>query len=69
LIAIEIMDCQRASIPCFFAWANGMDNVANHLEGLEGYHYFVIFRVISNQHKDSFCSHGETPDEEGKLGY
>jgi hypothetical protein len=34
-----------------------MDGVANHQKRLEGYHHFVVFDVITNEHENGFLGH------------
>src|SRR5712664_3168245 len=54
LVAFEIVDGGADVVAGFFA---GTDSVADHQQRLEGDHYFVVFDVIADQHKDGFLRH------------
>lgn len=50
LIAFEIVDGGADGLAGLFVGADGVDGVAEHLQGLEWDHNFVVFDVIAYEH-------------------
>ncbi|MNP24544.1 hypothetical protein D3C76_1173140 [compost metagenome] len=57
LIAFEIVDRSAHRLPGALARAHCMHAMADHLQGLERHHHFVIFNVVANQHQNLLRSH------------
>ena len=57
LVAFEVVDGGAHRFAGLFARAGGMDGVADHQQGLEGHHGFVVFGVVTGQHQDFAGSH------------
>ena len=51
LVAFEVMNGGANVLAGFLVGADGVDDVAYHLEGLKRYHNFIIFNVVSNEHE------------------
>ncbi len=64
LVAFEIVDGGAHRFSGFFAWANGVDIVSNHLQRLERHHDFVIFHVVADQHENGFLGHDSLREQE-----
>ncbi|MNF04965.1 hypothetical protein D3C80_2045950 [compost metagenome] len=65
LVAFEIVDRRAHRLSGGFVRAHGVHAMANHLQGLERHHHFIVFDVIADQHQNFFRRHGE--DSSGKC--
>jgi hypothetical protein len=50
LIAFEIVNGCTHGLAGFFVGTNGVDGVAEDLEGLERNHHLIVFDVIADEH-------------------
>ncbi len=61
LITFKIMNRSAHGAAGGLVRAHGVHRVADHLQGLERHHHFVVFDVIADQHQNLFRGHGKTP--------
>ena len=52
LVTLEIVDRGAADVASFFVGADGIDHIPIAEQGLERYHYFIVFHVIATQDKN-----------------
>jgi hypothetical protein len=51
LVSLEVVDGGADLVAGFLIRADGVDNVADHLESLKGNHDLVIFYVVTDEHE------------------
>ncbi len=57
LVAFEVVDGGADVLAGLLVGADGVDDVADHLEGLKGDHDFVVFDVVADEH-EQICGLG-----------
>ena len=57
LIALEVVDRGAHLVAGLLVGTHRMDDMAHHLQRLEGDHDFVIFNVIADEHQELFRGH------------
>jgi hypothetical protein len=63
LVAFEIVNGGANGFTGFLAGTDGVHVVANHKQGLERDHHFVVFNVIANEHENVFVGHESLLEE------
>ena len=58
LIALEIVNRGADELASLFVWTDGVDGVADHLQGLKGDHDFIVLDVVANDHEQLRVCHG-----------
>jgi len=51
------MDGSPHYLALLFAWAHGIDLVADHQEHLVRHHHLVVLDVVAHEHQDLLCGH------------
>jgi hypothetical protein len=57
LVTFEIMNCGADVFAGFFAGTHSVNRVADHEQGLERNHHFVVFDVVADEHQNRFLGH------------